>query len=148
MKLTETIGLLFIMGIIAVTGNAVGYNLPVLDAVIGYLILMAITLIGMLLKRLIPINVPTVFWISIIGVLFTCPWCPYSGVFNQYIKKVDFLSLCTPILAYAGISVGKDMAMFKKMSWRIVVVSLLVFTGTFIFSAIIAQTVLHLEGVI
>ena len=57
--------------------------------------------------------------------------------------RVSFLGLCTPILVYAGLSVGKDIDAFKRLSWRIVVVGLFVFVGTFMGSAVIAEAVLR-----
>jgi Ca2+/H+ antiporter len=62
------------------------------------------------------------------------------------IAKVNFMSLTTPILAYAGISIGKDLDMFKKAGWRLVIVACVVFTGTFLGSAVIAQALLKLMG--
>ena len=61
-------------------------------------------------------------------------------------KKVNFLALTTPILAYAGVALGKDLDMLKKTGWRIVVVSFVVFIGTYIGSAVIAQVVLKMIG--
>ena len=62
--------------------------------------------------------------------------------------QVSLLAVCTPVLAYAGLAIGKDLALFKNISWRIIPVSLAVFSGTFIFAALIAQVTLHWEGVI
>ena len=74
--------------------------------------------------------------------LFSCLAHPLSW----YAGKVSFLGLCTPILAYAGLSVGKDMDAFKRLSWRIVIVGLFVFVGTFLGSAVIAEAVLRYMG--
>ena len=59
-------------------------------------------------------------------------------------KKVGFVSLCTLILAYAGVSIGKDMDAFKSTGWRIVILSCVIFAGTYLGSAIIAQIILKL----
>ena len=61
-------------------------------------------------------------------------------------KPVGFVSLCTPILAYAGVSIGKDMDAFKHTGWRIVVLSCVIFVGTYIGSAVIAQGILKSLG--
>jgi hypothetical protein len=44
--------------------------------------------------------------------------------------------------------VGKDLNIFKKMSWKIVLVALAVYTGTFVFATIIAQMMLKSMGLI
>lgn len=56
------------------------------------------------------------------------------------------MALCTPILAYAGVSIGKDLDDFAKTGWRIVLVAIVVFVGTYIGSAIIAQAILQYMG--
>ena len=58
------------------------------------------------------------------------------------------LPLCTPILAYAGISAGKDLDTFKEQGIAIVCTAILAFIGTYIGSAIIAQIILKLTNVI
>ena len=148
MKLVETALVLLIMGIMTVAGNTIGYHLPIAGAIIGYLIMMAVTLLGVVCAKVIPIKLPMVFWISVIALVATSPICPFAKVITQYTDQVNFLALTTPILAYAGLSIGKDLVIFKKMSWRIVVVALVVYTGTFICSTAIAEVMLRLEGVI
>ncbi|AIF52793.1 hypothetical protein [Pelosinus sp. UFO1] len=148
MKTGETVLVLLLMGVMIVVGNTIGYHYPITDAMIGYLMIMAVTLIGMGLAKIMPIKLPMVFWISLIALLATSPISPYAGLITAYTNKVDFLALITPILAYAGLSVGKDLVMFKKMSWRIVIVALTVYTGTFVCATAVAQLMLKLEGII
>lgn len=148
MKLVETTLVLLIMGVMTIAGNAIGYHLPITGAIIGYLMMMAITLLGIVLAKVIPIKLPMVFWISVIALLATSSISPYAKIITEYTNQVNFLALTTPILAYAGLSIGKDLAIFKKMSWRIVVVALAVYTGTFLCSTAIAEVMLRLEGII
>jgi len=148
MKLIETALVLLIMGVMTIAGNTIGYHFPITVSIIGYLIMMAITLLGIVFAKFIPIKLPMVFWISVIAILATSSISPYAKVITEYTSKVDFLALTTPILAYAGLSIGKDLAVFKKMSWRIVVVALAVYTGTFICATAIAQVMLKFEGII
>jgi hypothetical protein len=107
---------------------------------------MAITLIGIALSRFLPL--PMVFWISIVALLSTSPLSPFDKTILYYTSNVEFLALTTPILAFAGLSVGKDLNIFKKMSWKIVLVALAVYTGTFVFATIIAQMMLKSMGLI
>lgn len=139
---------LFLFGILTLAGNTIGYKIPVGDALIGYGIMMVITLLGAGIAKIAPLKLPMVFWISIVALLSTSPVSPVAAKVTMYTAKIDFLAICTPILAYAGLSVGKDMAAFKKLSWRIVGVALAVYTGTFLFATVIAEFVLRFQGTI
>lgn len=148
MKWTEQLTVFLVTSLITILGNSIGYHISLLDTAIGYSILLVITLIGMGVTHIMPVKLPLVFWISIVAILVSMPFSPVAKLVADYTAKVDFLALCTTILAYAGLSVGKDLAMFKKMSWRIVIVALAVYTGTFVFATIIAQSLLKVEGII
>lgn len=148
MKWTETILVFIVTGVITVIGNTIGYHHPLSEAAVGYLILLVITLLGMALGKYVPIKLPMVFWISLLALLSTSAVSPWAKTISYYTGKLDFTAICTPILAYAGLAVGKDLAMFKQMSWRIIVVALAVYSGTFILSTAVAQVMLHFEGLI
>lgn len=139
---------LLLFGVITVVGNTIGYKISAGEAFIGYGIMMVITLLGAGIAKVMPFKLPMVFWISIVALLSTSPVSPIAATVTMYTAKIDFLALCTPILAYAGLSVGKDMAAFKQLSWRIVVVALAVYTGTFLFATTIAEIVLRFQGTI
>lgn len=140
--------LFLLVGVSVLVGNQVGYKVPIADAIIGYLMIVAVMVIGMSVAKYAPIKLPSVFWVSILALLSTTPLCPFASTIIKYTSKIDFLALCTPILAYAGLSVGKDLEMFKSLSWKIIVVALLVFTGTFVCATFASQIILHFEGVI
>ncbi len=148
MKLHEYGLVLLIAGVLSIVGNTISYKYPVGEAVIGYLILTVITLAGIGIQRVLPFKLPIVFWVSVIAILSTTPLSPVAKTVTYFTGKVDFLALCTPILAYAGLGVGKDLEDFKKISWKIVIVALCVYTGTFLFATMVAQVMLHVEGVI
>ncbi|WP_406541675.1 hypothetical protein [Clostridium ljungdahlii] len=65
---------------------------------------------------------------------------------KQYLEKIDMIALTTPVLAFAGLSLGKDLKLFKSLSWKIIIVALTVYTGTFVFATMIAQIVLKATG--
>jgi hypothetical protein len=46
------------------------------------------------------------------------------------------------------LAIVSELIGVKKMSWRIIVVALAVYTGTFICATFIAEIMLHLEGII
>lgn len=148
MKWKESIVIFLVAGVISVAGNTVGYKLPWDAALVGYLLMVVMTLLGMLLTKVLPLKMPMVFWISVIALLSTSPISPIDKWVLHYTGNVEFMALATPILAYAGLAVGKDLPMIKTMSWRIIVVALAVYTGTFIFATMIAQTILHAQGLI
>ena len=109
-------------------------------------ILIVISLAGIVAARVLPGGIPAVAYITTLGCILTYPGFPGSEIVNMYMKKVGFLSLCTPILAYAGISIGKDMDAFKKTGWRIVVLACVIFIGTYLGSAVIAEVILKALG--
>lgn len=148
MKLRDMFVALVLIGIMTTVGNVIGYNMPAGEAAIGYAIMLIITLAGAGLTHIIPLKLPMVFWVSIVALLSTAPISPLAPTITYYAGKVDFLALCTPILAYAGLAIGKDLEEFKKMSWKIIVVALAVYTGTFLCASIIAEIMLRFEGII
>lgn len=146
-KWMEQIMIFLLVGGITLIGNNIAYKVPIKVGVIGMLLLIAFTLGGMLLGEIIPLKLPVVFWISIIALLATSPLTPYGAILDkQYLSKINMLAIATPILAYAGLSLGKDLKLFKTLSWKIVVVALTVYTGTFVFATTIAEIVLKITG--
>lgn len=146
MKIREVLAVLIIIGIITLVGNFVGANIPMIDAIPGMIFLIAISILGVIFAKVIPVRIPAVAYIVTIGCIVTIPRFPGATIFNAWAQKVNFLALTTPILAYAGISIGKDLGVLKKTGWRILIVSFVVFIGTYIGSTIIAQIVLKLIG--
>jgi hypothetical protein len=134
-------------------GNYIAWKIPIIDAVPGMIILYIITVAGMAAKYIgdkwPPLRrLPAFAYIALIGTIVSTPWFPGSDIIIAYTGKVAFLALCTPILAYAGISLGKEVGTFKKVGWKIAITACAVFFGTFIGSAIIAQILLKLLGLI
>ena len=80
----------------------------------GVLILVLFSIIGIGLAEIIPVKIPAVAYIVTIATIFTIPGVPFSEIVSEHTANVDFLSLCTPILAYAGIYTGKDIDQLKK----------------------------------
>ncbi|WP_040287441.1 hypothetical protein [Sporosarcina koreensis] len=144
----EWILLLGIFGITALVGNWAGYDILPLTAIPGMITLIVICLAGFILRELIPVNFPSIAYISIIGVLVSMPWFPGSGKIVEWTSHVELLALATPILAYAGIAIGRSWTDFVKLGWRTVVVGALVMLGTFLGSAVIAELILRFQGII
>ena len=146
MKIKDTIIILAIVSVMSLFSNVLGTKATIVESIPGLLILGAIALVGMLASKYIPGGIPAAAWVVTLGCILTIPGVPGAEFVNAQVKHVGFVSLCTPILAYAGVSIGKDLDDFAKTGWRIVVLSCVVFIGTYIASAIIAQVILKALG--
>ncbi|MCG7346461.1 hypothetical protein MHZ92_20360 [Sporosarcina sp. ACRSL] len=142
----EKAKVLTIIGLIAIIGNWVGYGVNPIEALPGMILIVIVTVIGLALTAYLPIKIPAVVWISFIALFATTPIFPGNGWIVEQTSKINFMALATPILAYAGLSLGKDIEDFKKLGWRIVIVSLVVYTGTFLFAALFAEIVFRIQG--
>lgn len=147
-KIIEWTIILLIFGGITLVGNMIGYQIYSSEAVPGMLILIAIALLGMIMEEYIPVNIPAVGYIALIGIIVSVPWFPGSGVIVEWTSHIELLAITTPILAYAGISIGRNWTDFTKMGWRAIIVAILVFIGTFLGSALIAEVILRIQGII
>lgn len=93
-------------------------------------------------------KLPVIFWVSIIAAVLCSPLCPYGQEIYNLTASISLAVISTIVLAFAGLALGKDIEQFKAISWKIIPVSLAVFSGTFIFAALIAQVTLHWSGAI
>ncbi|MGX9135175.1 hypothetical protein ACWV26_12515 [Rummeliibacillus sp. JY-2-4R] len=135
-----------LIGIIAMIGNWIGFDVAPVEALPGMLWIILITIAGFVISKVIPFKIPVVIWVSIIALLVTSGIFPGHEMIATQTAKINFMALATPILAYAGLSFGKDLNEFKKLGWRIIVVSLVVYTGTFLFATLIAEIGFRITG--
>ncbi|VDG99123.1 Uncharacterised protein [Lysinibacillus sphaericus] len=147
-NIQEWVLLLVIVGVSGLIGNWIGYDIFPLSALPGMAILIGICLAGFILKEIIPLNFPSIAYISIIGVVVSMPWFPGSDKVVEWTTQVQLLALTTPILAYAGIAIGRSWSDFVKLGWRTLIVASLVMIGTFLGSAVIAELILRFQGII
>ncbi|WP_079710145.1 hypothetical protein [Paraliobacillus ryukyuensis] len=87
-------------------------------------------------------NFPILGWVSITSLIM----CLLFDFFITAISAVDFLSITTPILTFAGISVADRLVDLRKTSWKIAIVAVFVFIGTYAASALLAQFGLMIAG--
>lgn len=146
MSLKKVFVVLLITAGITLVGNFVGPKVSPIEALPGMIILICIAFIGILLSKIIRIRIPAVAYIVTIATIMTIPSFPFADKIYEFTSKVDFLALCTPILAYAGIYTGKNLGTLKKTGWRIFVLAIFVMIGTYVGSAIIAQIILKAIG--
>jgi len=147
--IVEWLVMLAIFGAITLLINTFSYKADFVASIPGILILLGITFVGLILAAIIPAKIPAMIYISIIALVMALP-C--FGSFADYVfaatNKISTLGLCTVILAYSGVAIGKNYYEFTKMGWKGIVVTLLVIIGTFLGSALVAQVVLKMQGII
>lgn len=126
--------------IISIIANMVGYHFSFMESLPGMLILAVLAMAGNILAWLIPSKkLSAVLWISILAILVASPISPVADFVLKSVDKVSFMSVVTPILAYAGVVVGKDWESFKKVGIKGVIVSIFVISGTFLISALMGD---------
>ena len=146
----QQLGLLLMVSVIIILTNVIGYKMPVKDSIIGVLLLSAISLIGLTISKFMSrfVKLPSMMYVSLLGLLLACPVSPVKDIVVETTTPFAFLAPATALGAFAGISLGKDLKDFAKMGWKLVLITLFVITGTFIFSALVADIVLKMTGAI
>ena len=124
--------------------------MPVGDSIIGVLLLSAISLVSLTISNFMSrfVKLPSMIYVSLLGLLLACPVSPVKDIIVETTTPVAFLAPATALGVFAGISLGKDLKEFAKMGWKLVLITLFVITGTLIFSALVADVVLKITGVI
>ncbi len=134
-------------GIIILAGQAIGLQKEFIGAVPGMLLIILLALLAFSVKDIFPkFPLPAYALSTIIGMIVSLEALPISKFFAPSIGSVEFMPMCTPLLAFAGISVGAKIEELKEMSWKIVIIAVVVFTTIFFACALIAQTVLKIQG--
>lgn len=141
-KLERWSVLLLIFSFIVAIGNWVGFGESIVNAFIGMIILSLITIAGMALERIISWKIPSLVYISVIGIILSLPIMPTSEVISYFVSQIDLSVICTSFLAYVGIAIGNDWNKFKKMGWKGIVITVVVIGGTFLCSALVAELTL------
>ena len=132
------IALLFTI-IACTVANMVGYE-SLGNSLPGILVLSAITLVGYFLSYVVPIKkISAVLWISILAILLASPISPISDFVVTSVDSLNINAIITPILAYAGVIIGKDWGAFKSVGIKGVIVSIFVIIGTFLISALLGD---------
>ncbi len=145
--LTDHAVTLVIVCLVGLVMNTVGPAIPLADGFVGMVVIYLITMVGLLLTRFAPFYLPSVAWISLVGILATLPWTPGSEWIVEQAKSVNFLALATPALAYAGFAIAKkEIEVARHSGWKLALVACLVFLGTYAGSVLVAELILRLQG--
>jgi len=140
---------LLIIGVISIVGNWIGYEVMPFKAIPGMAVLVLICLAGLIVDKLLAFkSIPSIAYIGIIGLIVTLPWFPGSAKLVEWTSDIELLALTTPILAYAGISIGNSWESFVKIGWKAIIVGMFVLLGTYLGSAIVAEIILKMQGII
>ena len=148
-KLIDWTLTLSLVAIMTLVGNFIGYEVMPLTGLPGIITLMVIVLIGMVIHEALPFKkLPAIAYIGILAFVVTMPFFPGSEKIVAWTSEVNLLALTTPILAYAGISIGNSWVDFAKMGWKTIIVGMLVLLGTYLGSAIVAEIILRIQGIV
>jgi hypothetical protein len=141
-KLTfkENLIALAVISLVSLVSNWAGTGINPVETLPAMLIIYVMVVIGLILAKLIPIGFPAVAWVSLVSVLLTIPVSPLSEPILAELKDISFLAMVTPILAYAAIAITKmEVDLFKRSGFKIAIISILVFTGTYVGSVLVAN---------
>ena len=140
--------LLVISGLGIALANFIGFDVGFMDSLPGILVLLGISAAAVVVSKILPLKLPIVAYCSIIGLLAASPICPAREFVIAAANCINFTAPLTLVGAYAGISIGDQIKSFVKQGWKMIIVGVLVMTGTFLGSAAIAQVVLSLTNAI
>lgn len=116
---------------------------------VGLIVLVFFATVGLFITDLAKkskINIlksfPALGWVSIVSLVF----CLMYNFFVKAIGAVDFLSITTPVLAFAGVSVADSLGDLTKSSWKMLIVAIFVFLGSYLGRVILAQLGIMITG--
>lgn len=149
-KTLNQIKALLLCGLVVLTTQFINLKgqMNIGNAVLGMLCIIAIAIISLKIKEALPWKIPAFAWASLLALLLTTPVSPVKDVILTLIKEISAGQIGTVILALAGVSIGLKLGDIKKLSWKMIIVAIVVFCGTFFGSALISQLVLKLQGII
>ncbi|WP_327668153.1 MULTISPECIES: DUF3100 domain-containing protein [unclassified Streptomyces] len=137
-----SLGVLTVLGIGTASVAAGHINLDIIG---GYAVLLALVLVGLILAK-VSRKISAIVWITTVGAYVSSPWFFASDTLNRLVSSVDFLSIATIMLTLAGLSLGKDLPLLRRIGWKIVPVGLVAITASFLLSVVIAEFTLGAWG--
>lgn len=147
LHLGTTIRDLSVVTLISVPVQLIATDLTLGQVLAGLFALYLLCVVGLVLTKYSPFYLPSVAWISLIGIAVTLPYTPWFDWLNGFVSGIDFLALAVPPLAYAGLAVSKlELDVMRRSGWKILIIAFLVFLGTYLGSAAIADLVLRVSS--
>lgn len=148
MRYIEWIVLFILSGIGIGLANLVGFKVGFMDSLPGILILIGLSLAGVAVSKIVPLKLPIVAYVSLLGLLVASPISPVREFVIEAAGKINFTAPLTMVGAYAGISISDQIKEFLKQGWKMILIGIFVMTGTFLCSALISQLTLSMTGMI
>lgn len=138
---------LAVVTLISIPLQLIATDLTLGSVVAGLAALYALCVLGLLVTKYAPFYLPSVAWISLVGIVLTLPFLPWFEWFTGLVTGIDFLALAVPPLAYAGLAISKlELEVTRRSGWKILIVAILVFIGTYVGSAAIAEVMLRVTS--
>lgn len=128
--------------------NFIGYDVGFMESLPGLAVLVIISMLAVVCTKVIPLKLPIVAYCAIIGLLAACPLSPVRTFVIDAAAKINFTAPFTMVGAYAGLAIGDQLKTFVKQGPKILLVGILVMTGTFLGSCIWDSLILKLTGAI
>lgn len=128
--------------------NFIGYDVGFMESLPGLAVLVIISMLAVVCTKVIPLKLPIVAYCAIIGLLAACPLSPVRTFVIDAAAKINFTAPFTMVGAYDGLAIGDQLKTFVKQGPKILLVGLLVMTGTFLGSCIWDSLILKLTGAI
>ena len=106
MRYIEWAVLFVISGLGIALANFVGFQVGFMESLPGVAVLLIIAFLGLIASRLIPLKLPIVAYVSIIGLLAACPASPVREFVIESAGRINFTAPLTMVGAYAGMSIS------------------------------------------
>ncbi|WP_332448293.1 hypothetical protein [Sphaerochaeta sp.] len=148
MKISEWITLFLVVGFGLVLANFIGFHVGILESLPGMGVLLVISLVAVVLDKLIAIKLPVIAYCSLVGLLVASPISPIREFVISSVGRINFTAPLTMVGAFAGMSISNQLKVFAKQGWKMVIITVVVMTGTYVGSLLIAQLVLSLTHAI
>ena len=144
LKFSHEAALLAVVTIICIPLQMMATDLGVGQIIAGLTVLAGIGVAGVVIAGLLPmLKLPSVAWVSIVGIAATIPGTPWAGAVLRWVENIDFLALTPPCLAYAAMAItAREISIARTSGWKILIVGVLVLLGTYIGSVLIAELML------
>ncbi|GIN19153.1 MAG TPA: hypothetical protein DEO65_10230 [Bacillus bacterium] len=139
-----TVSLLLTSVVTTIIANLIGNDMSVIESIPGVLILSTIAFLGILIGKCIPLKIPAIVYVVLLGLILASPISAVSKPIIDYTAKISFMAPITVVGTMAGI--GLDFKSFRSQSWKMIIIAILVYTGTFLTQAVFAETFIRITN--
>lgn len=101
------------------------------------MILSSIVLLSVFLERKLPIKIPSIIFIIIIGIIVAFPAMPTSHFVLYYVSQIEILSIGTVFIGYVGIGLIGNETEFKEDRLRVIIFTILVILSSYMGYAMV-----------